>query len=268
MLEHMAHEAAAIPNARIDRDVDQMRSRMRFARECSATVATSRLSSRRRRSRVYRRDFLKTAAAVALPLWGSSRLLSAQQPAVASRRLTDSLAVLDVGGRNVLCSSANPQGLVLVDSGAPQVGESTHGRTPDCPSGCESTNSLQHALSRRSDGQQRNVRRRGRKDHRARAHAAVDVDRLLGSGRKSLREGSPQSRLAHGNLPHHRLVESGNRTDRLRPPASGPHRRRHLHLFQRLRMFWRLATWPLRFAIRLSTISPERGSAVAWTRWT
>jgi len=67
---------------------------------------------------VNRRDFFKTAAAVAAPLWGSSRLLSAQQPPVASRRLTDTLVVLDVGGSNVLCSSANPQGLVLVDSGA------------------------------------------------------------------------------------------------------------------------------------------------------
>jgi cyclase len=66
---------------------------------------------------VYRRDFLRTAAAVALPLWGSSRLLSAQQPAIAYRRVTDNLAVLNVGDSNVLCSSANPQGLVLVDSG-------------------------------------------------------------------------------------------------------------------------------------------------------
>jgi glyoxylase-like metal-dependent hydrolase (beta-lactamase superfamily II) len=68
---------------------------------------------------VYRRDVFRIAAAIALPVWRSSRLLSAQQPA-ASRRLTDSLAVLDVGGSNVLCSSGNPQGLVLVDSGAPQ----------------------------------------------------------------------------------------------------------------------------------------------------
>ena len=67
---------------------------------------------------MYRRDFLKTAATVAFPVWGSSRLLSAQQPAVAYRRLTDSLAVLDLGESNVLCSSADPQGLVLVDTGA------------------------------------------------------------------------------------------------------------------------------------------------------
>ena len=67
---------------------------------------------------MYRRDFVRTVAAVALPWWGSSRLLSAQEPAVAYRRLTDSLAVLDLGGSNVLCSSADPQGVVLVDSGA------------------------------------------------------------------------------------------------------------------------------------------------------
>jgi glyoxylase-like metal-dependent hydrolase (beta-lactamase superfamily II) len=66
---------------------------------------------------MYRRDFLTTAAAVVLPLW-RSRPLWAQQAAGASRRLTDRLVVLDVGGSNVLCSSADPQGLVLVDSGA------------------------------------------------------------------------------------------------------------------------------------------------------
>jgi cyclase len=67
---------------------------------------------------MHRRDFLRTAAAVALPVWGSSRVLGAQQPAVASRRLTDTLVVLDLGDSNVLCSRADPQGLVLVDSGA------------------------------------------------------------------------------------------------------------------------------------------------------
>ena len=67
---------------------------------------------------MYRRDFFKTAAAAALPLLGSSRVLSAQQPAATSRRLTDSLVVIDLGDSNVLCSSADPQGLVLVDSGA------------------------------------------------------------------------------------------------------------------------------------------------------
>ncbi len=66
---------------------------------------------------MYRRDFFKTAAAAALPLWGASRLLSAQQPEAGSRRLTDTLVVLDLGDSNVLCSSANAGGLVLVDSG-------------------------------------------------------------------------------------------------------------------------------------------------------
>ena len=66
---------------------------------------------------MHRRDFLTTAAAAVLPLWRSG-LLWAQQAAGASGRLTDRLVVLDVGGSNVLCSSADPQGLVLVDSGA------------------------------------------------------------------------------------------------------------------------------------------------------
>ena len=67
---------------------------------------------------MHRRDFFKTAAAVALPLWGSSHLLASQQSAVAPRRLADTLAVLDLGDSNVLCSSADSRGLVLVDSGA------------------------------------------------------------------------------------------------------------------------------------------------------
>jgi cyclase len=67
---------------------------------------------------VKRRDFLSTVAAVALPVWQSSRVLAAQQPAVAYRRLTDTLVVLDFGDGNVVCSSADPQRLVLVDTGA------------------------------------------------------------------------------------------------------------------------------------------------------
>ena len=65
-----------------------------------------------------RRDVLTAAAAVALPWWRPSRPLAAPQAAVASRRLTDGLTVLDVAGSNVLCSSADPRGLVLVDTGA------------------------------------------------------------------------------------------------------------------------------------------------------
>lgn len=64
-----------------------------------------------------RRDFFRTATAAALPLWSSSRLLSARQRAGVVRRLTESLVVLDLADSNVLCSSANPDGLVLVDSG-------------------------------------------------------------------------------------------------------------------------------------------------------
>ena len=67
---------------------------------------------------MYRRDFVRAVAAAALPWWSSSRPLSAQEPAAAFRRLTDTLTVLDLGGSNVLCSSAAPDGLVLVDSGA------------------------------------------------------------------------------------------------------------------------------------------------------
>jgi glyoxylase-like metal-dependent hydrolase (beta-lactamase superfamily II) len=56
----------------------------------------------------------------ALPLAGLPRMLGAQS---AVRRLTDRLAVVDGGGANVLAFSGT-DGLVLVDSGAPQSGES------------------------------------------------------------------------------------------------------------------------------------------------
>jgi len=67
-----------------------------------------------------RRDFLKSAAATAIPLSLSSPAFSAQQPSITNHRLTDRLAVLDVGGTNVLCFRAGP-GLFLVDSGAPNI---------------------------------------------------------------------------------------------------------------------------------------------------
>ena len=74
---------------------------------------------------MHRRDFFRTAAAIALPLWpalssveGQTSVPRAQQPSAAYRRLTDGLGVLDVGGSNVLGSSADPRGLVLVDTGS------------------------------------------------------------------------------------------------------------------------------------------------------
>lgn len=67
-----------------------------------------------------RRQLLKSAAAGALTLWTSRRILNAQQPGV--RGLTDKLAVLDGGGANILAFSS-PDGLVLVDSGAPKSGD-------------------------------------------------------------------------------------------------------------------------------------------------
>lgn len=68
-----------------------------------------------------RRKFLKGAAAGALTVWASPRILTAQQ-AAGARRLTDNLAVIDGGGSNVLALSAG-EGLVLVDGGAPKSGD-------------------------------------------------------------------------------------------------------------------------------------------------
>jgi glyoxylase-like metal-dependent hydrolase (beta-lactamase superfamily II) len=74
---------------------------------------------------VDRREFFKTAA-VAVTVWASPRVLSAQQPVAGARRLTDSLSVIDGGGSNVLAFSApssGGDGLVLVDGGAPKSGD-------------------------------------------------------------------------------------------------------------------------------------------------
>ncbi len=57
----------------------------------------------------------------ALGLW-ASRILQAQQPAGDVRHLTDKLGVIDAGGANVVVFSAS-EGLVLVDSGAPDSAE-------------------------------------------------------------------------------------------------------------------------------------------------
>lgn len=55
-------------------------------------------------------------------MWAGPRLLTGQQAAGGSRRLTDQLAVVDGGGSNVLAFSSG-EGLVLVDSGAPKSGD-------------------------------------------------------------------------------------------------------------------------------------------------
>jgi cyclase len=65
-----------------------------------------------------RRHFLKTVVSATLPLWASSSVFATQQSTVTYRRLTPILDVVELGGNNVLCYRAGPQGLVLVDSGA------------------------------------------------------------------------------------------------------------------------------------------------------
>jgi glyoxylase-like metal-dependent hydrolase (beta-lactamase superfamily II) len=55
-------------------------------------------------------------------MWVSPRGLHGQQTASGVRRLTDSLAVVDGGGSNVLAFSTG-NGLVVVDSGAPKSGD-------------------------------------------------------------------------------------------------------------------------------------------------
>lgn len=69
-----------------------------------------------------RREFLTSAMAGVLTTWAAPRILTAQQTAGGTRRLTDTLAVVDGGGANVLAYSTSG-GLVLVDSGAPKSGD-------------------------------------------------------------------------------------------------------------------------------------------------
>lgn len=66
---------------------------------------------------VNRRDLLKSAAAGAFALWAPR--LKAQQPIT---RLTDKLAIMDAGGANVTALSTS-DGLIVVDSGAPESGD-------------------------------------------------------------------------------------------------------------------------------------------------
>jgi glyoxylase-like metal-dependent hydrolase (beta-lactamase superfamily II) len=65
-----------------------------------------------------RRQFFKGAAG-ALALWASPRLLAAQTATGSARLLTDKLYVVDAGGANLVAFSTG-DGIVLVDSGAPQ----------------------------------------------------------------------------------------------------------------------------------------------------
>ena len=67
-----------------------------------------------------RRELLKGALAAAFAMRASSQTRG--RGTAGSVRLTDKLAVLDGAGANVLAFSA-PNGLVIVDSGAPKTGE-------------------------------------------------------------------------------------------------------------------------------------------------
>jgi cyclase len=69
---------------------------------------------------VDRRDFLRSAAVGAFPLWASSRVLNAQQPTGGARLQT--MTTIDGEGSNVMCFNTG-EGLVLVDSGAPKSGD-------------------------------------------------------------------------------------------------------------------------------------------------
>ncbi len=81
------------------------------------TGATARARSRTYRSlHVNRRELLKHAAGGVLATWASTRLLRAQQSG--ARKLTDKLVVIN-GGRGQRARVRGSDGMVLVDSGAP-----------------------------------------------------------------------------------------------------------------------------------------------------
>jgi cyclase len=71
---------------------------------------------------VDRRELLKGAIAGTLSLWAAPILRASRQSgANALRKLTDKIALLDVGGTNVVAFSAD--GVVLVDTGAPKTAD-------------------------------------------------------------------------------------------------------------------------------------------------
>lgn len=74
---------------------------------------------------MYRRHFLRTAAAIALPVWDAWRPASAG-PVAASRtaaaQRSPAMTIIDGGGSNVLCVNTG-DGLVLVDSGVANSGD-------------------------------------------------------------------------------------------------------------------------------------------------
>ncbi len=65
-----------------------------------------------------RRDVLKGAVTGAVTLWASPLVRGAQQPADGVRRLADNFVSVEAGGSNIAALSTG-EGLVLVDSGAP-----------------------------------------------------------------------------------------------------------------------------------------------------
>ena len=172
---------------------------------------------------VDRRHFVKAAAAVALPLWGSARLLAAQQPVVASGRLTESLVVLDVGGSNVLCSSADPQGLVLVDSGAAMPASQLSAALQAVRQDAKVQTVFNTHYHADQTGNNETLAEAGARII-AHEHARqwMSTDYWVPAENR-YEKARAQSGLAHGHLPRHRLVENRNRADRLWPPAAGSH---------------------------------------------
>jgi cyclase len=72
---------------------------------------------------VDRRQVLKGGMAGMLTLWASPALLAAQQSNNSVRKLTNNISILDGGGSNVVAFSS-PEGIALVDTGAPNSGDS------------------------------------------------------------------------------------------------------------------------------------------------
>ena len=69
-----------------------------------------------------RREAIKGGVAGLLTLWASPLLHAAQRADTAVRRLTNTISVVDGGGSNVVAFSS-PEGMVLVDTGAPNNAE-------------------------------------------------------------------------------------------------------------------------------------------------
>src|SRR5215472_1035333 len=94
-------------------------------------------------------------------------------------------------------------------------------------------NGVQHALAPGAGEREPGLRSLGSEDHRARKDPGASGDGLLSPGRGPVRKSAARRGSPDRYLFCRRPDPRRRRADRLRPPARGPHRRRHLRILPR-----------------------------------